>query len=45
MKPCKLFIAADGPRIGNKVDTTECEEVRELARSMIDWDYEAHERF
>lgn len=45
IKPRKLFIAADGPRPGNKVDTSECEEVRELVRSMIDWDCEVHERF
>ena len=38
MKPKKLFIAADGPRIGNIKDEISCKIVREYVLSNIDWD-------
>jgi hypothetical protein len=38
IKPKKLFIAADGPRSGNKNDEINCKLVREFVLSKIDWD-------
>jgi len=38
IKPKKLFIAADGPRIDNKLDEINCNLVREFVISKIDWD-------
>ena len=38
IKPKKLFIAADGPRICNINDEINCKIVREYVLSKIDWD-------
>jgi hypothetical protein len=38
IKPKKLFIAADGPRIGNINDEISCKIVRDYVLSKIDWD-------
>jgi hypothetical protein len=40
IKPKKLFIAADGPRLGNINDEINCKLVREYVISKIDWDCE-----
>lgn len=38
IKPSTLYIAADGPRIGNKNDKRLCAEVRQIVTRDIDWD-------
>jgi hypothetical protein len=38
-KPARLFIAADGPRPGDKRDADNCRRVREIIRT-VDWDCE-----
>lgn len=43
-KPQKLYIAADGPRPGNKNDEVKCKEVRDFV-SNVDWDCELHTDF
>jgi hypothetical protein len=45
IKPKKLFIAADGPRIDNKLDEINCNLVREFVISKIDWNCEVHTLF
>ena len=45
IQPKYLFIAADGPRIGNPNDEVKCQEVREAILSMIDWDCEVKTLF
>jgi hypothetical protein len=45
VKPKKLFIAADGPRIDNQNDELNCKLVREFVLSKIDWDCEIHTLF
>jgi len=37
VKPKKLFIAADGPRVGNKEDIINCQKVREIV-NQVDWE-------
>jgi hypothetical protein len=37
IKPEKLFIAADGPRLGNKEDFELCEKTRATILGLIDW--------
>jgi hypothetical protein len=37
VRPIKMFIAADGPRIGNAEDKQLCDEVRHLVTKEIDW--------
>ena len=44
VRPEKLFIAADGPRFGNKEDQVRCEEVRKIVRS-VDWKCETKTLF
>jgi len=44
VKPKKLYIAADGPRIGNISDVTRCIEVKNIV-SNIDWDCEVKTLF
>ena len=44
-KPKKLFIAADGPRIGNEIDVLNCMIVRNYVLSKIDWDCEIQTLF
>lgn len=39
IKPQKLFVAADGPRIGNSLDLDLCKKAR-LVSTKIDWDCE-----
>jgi hypothetical protein len=38
IKPKKLYIAADGPRIGNHKDVELCKETRETVLNQIDWE-------
>ena len=38
LKPKHLYVAADGPRVGNENDATNCQKVRELILQSIDWD-------
>ncbi len=45
VKPKKLFIAADGPRLDNATDKINCNFVREFVLSKIDWDCEVHTLF
>jgi hypothetical protein len=40
VRPSKLFIAADGPRVHNVKDKQMCEAVRSLVLNTIDWDCE-----
>lgn len=40
-RPRKLYIAVDGPRIGNKLDVTLCNEVK-IITSKVDWPCEVH---
>lgn len=39
IKPIKLFVAADGPRLNNESDIQKCKEVKEIIDG-IDWDCE-----
>lgn len=43
-KPPKIYIAADGPREGNKKDLIGCKQVRDIV-SNIDWDCEVKLNF
>jgi hypothetical protein len=45
VKPKNLFLAADGPREGNKDDIINCEEVRKYVLDNIDWDCEIKKLF
>ncbi len=45
IKPKNLFIAADGPRIGNHNDEINCKIVREYVLSKIDWECEVKTLF
>jgi len=45
IQPKYLFIAADGPRIGNMNDELKCIEVQESILAMIDWDCEVKTLF
>jgi acetyltransferase-like isoleucine patch superfamily enzyme len=45
LKPKKLFIAADGPRLDNKTDEINCKFVREFILSKIDWNCEVKTLF
>jgi hypothetical protein len=40
VKPARLFVAADGPRPGDKRDADKCRRVREIIRT-VDWDCES----
>lgn len=37
VQPAKLFIAADGPRVGYPADAEKCRETRSLILNNIDW--------
>ena len=41
-RPCRLFIAADGPRSDRPEEAALCQETRELIDSRIDWPCEVH---
>lgn len=41
-RPKEIFIAADGPRNGNAMDATRCEEVRKIIKEEISWDCNKH---
>ena len=43
-RPRKLFIAADGPRAGNKLDEVNCKKVREIV-NKVDWPCVVKKRF
>jgi hypothetical protein len=43
-KPQKLYVAADGPRKGNKEDDGNCALVKEIVK-QIDWECQVHYRF
>ena len=43
-KPKKLYVSADGPRIGNDNDILNCRKTREIVKK-IDWDCEVHYQF
>ena len=45
VKPKKLFIAADGPRVDVEGEAQKCKEVRELILNGIDWDCEVKTLF
>jgi hypothetical protein len=38
VKPNYLYVAADGPRVDNELDTLKCEEARKTVIQNIDWD-------
>lgn len=44
LSPKALYIAADGPRIGNKTDAIDCRNAREML-SLIDWECEIKTHF
>lgn len=44
IKPCKLYISADGPRDYVDGEKALCEEARSIV-NQIDWDCEVHTRF
>ena len=43
-KPTKLFIIADGPRLGHSTDVERCREVREIVEH-IDWPCEVYRNY
>jgi hypothetical protein len=43
-RPEKLFIIADGPRIGNEDDVQKCEATRKVVEN-VDWDCEVHRNY
>ncbi len=43
-RPVKLFIIADGPRLGNSTDAERCSEVRKIVE-QIDWPCEVHRNY
>lgn len=43
-KPCKLFIAADGPRANRSGEAELCAQARSVV-DMVDWDCEVHTLF
>lgn len=36
VKPCRLYLAVDGPRLGNDRDVENCQKVKEIIRD-VDW--------
>ena len=44
-KPSKLYISADGPRVGIDGEKELCEQVRKLALDSVDWECEIKTRF
>ena len=45
VRPCKLYVAADGPRPGVATEPAECEAVRRAVVEGIDWPCEVRLRF
>lgn len=43
-RPARLFLIADGPRLGHPTDTERCQAVREIVET-IDWPCEVHRNF
>jgi len=44
VKPKKLFIAADGPRLGNQNDIIDCKKTREI-KNQVDWNCNVYTLF
>jgi len=44
-QPKQLFVAADGPRVGNDDDVLKCEECRTWVMAQIDWECEVQTLF
>ncbi len=44
VRPDKLFVIADGPRMGNKDDLIKCSETRKIFEN-VDWDCKVYKRF
>jgi len=44
-KPARLYVAADGPRLGRPEEMRMCNETRAAALGMIDWDCKVHTLF
>jgi hypothetical protein len=44
VKPNALYVSADGPRLGNISDATNCQQVRELVE-LIDWPCQVKTRY
>jgi hypothetical protein len=44
VRPKKLYISADGPRLNHLEDASECAKTRNVV-SRVDWDCEVHYRF
>ena len=44
-RPQKMYVAADGPRLGRTGETLACEETRNLVLNNIDWDCEVYTLF
>ncbi|WP_162426447.1 FkbM family methyltransferase [Pontibacter pudoricolor] len=42
VKPSKLFVAADGPRVDKEGEAVLCEKTRQVVLDNIDWDCEVH---
>lgn len=40
VKPCSLYVAADGPRPGKEGEAELCNQTRQLVKNGIDWDCE-----
>ncbi|MCF8322294.1 MAG: nucleotide-diphospho-sugar transferase [Flavobacterium sp.] len=40
IKPKYLFVSADGPRLGNIEDVSQCNLTREVIKNEVDWDCE-----
>lgn len=45
VKPSKLFVAADGPRVDEEGEIALCEKTRQVVLDNIDWDCEVHTLF
>jgi hypothetical protein len=44
VKPTKLYVAADAPRVGNQNDIGLCQQVRDIVKN-VDWECEIHYLF
>lgn len=44
VKPTKLFVIADGPRVNNQEDIKKCQETRNII-DTISWECEVHKRY
>ncbi|MCW5549112.1 MAG: hypothetical protein KIT44_09130, partial [Opitutaceae bacterium] len=45
VRPAKLYVVADGPRVNHPGDAAACEAVRELIRTQVDWPCELHKDY